>query len=256
MHVINNNKEQFNIQANKYAEWKFTKERNYLEGFSLFCNIKDNDTILDVACGTGNFALFASKIAKHATGIDISNIEIDIAKKIAEDLRIKNVNFDCGNVERLPYEKDNFSVVVSRYAFHHFNWSEVVFEEMVRCCEIGGKICIHDVVSYENDYLDCFFNEFDKLVDASHNKLLKMSELKDLFKQKQIEILDELIVTVELNVNDYINHAVQNSNSENNLKKILEKCKEDQALIDYLFLKMDELYFKRDIAIILGRKTN
>ena len=71
-------------------------------------NIKNNDTILDMACGTGDVGL---EIIKHfqvqLTNIDISQKMLDIAKKKAQSRKLNNITFIQGDAENIPLENES-----------------------------------------------------------------------------------------------------------------------------------------------------
>lgn len=52
-------REQFNRQADKFANWSIGKNVEYLNGYYDFCGIKPTDRLLDVACGPGEFCRVA-----------------------------------------------------------------------------------------------------------------------------------------------------------------------------------------------------
>jgi Methylase involved in ubiquinone/menaquinone biosynthesis len=65
-------------------------------------NLKPGETLLDVACGTGNSAIPAAKKGAVVTGVDIAPnlIEQARARAAAEGV---NCQFDEGDAEDLPY---------------------------------------------------------------------------------------------------------------------------------------------------------
>ena len=51
-------KRQFDIQAQKFSDWSVTKNIEYQKAYLEFCEITSQDTFLDFACGTGEYAIF------------------------------------------------------------------------------------------------------------------------------------------------------------------------------------------------------
>ena len=247
-------KEQFNKQAKKFANWSVGKNVEYLNAYFDFCSIKTTDRLLDVACGPGELIIFLANRISQARGIDISDKEIEIANKLIKEFGLDNIGFDCADVENLPYESDSFSVVLCKSAFHHFIHPEKVFNEMARCCENGGLVSIQDIRAYDNDYVNDYFETFDKLIDVSHNRTLNEKDFNSLYLENGITKAGEFKLEVDLNVKEYIDHAVQNEESSLKIKELLEKGLADGRLKDFLFLKDDELYFKRPVYLIKGIK--
>ena len=247
-------KRQFNKQDSQFAHWSVGKNINYLKGYYDFCDITSKDTLLDVACGPGDFTIFAAGQISSAYGIDISDREIEIARKQSEDAGLKNIQFHCADVEYLPNADNSFSIVLCKSAFHHFVNSDRVLREMKRCCEPSGKISIQDIVMYDDDYVNNYFETFDRFIDISHNRTLGISEINRLFQNNTISKSKEFRLDVDLNVNEYIGHALQASGEKVEIKKLLIRGQQDRKLSEFLFRKEGELFFKRPVYLILGTK--
>lgn len=174
-------KDQFNKQAVKFANWSVGKNVEYLKAYFEFCGIQEDDNVLDVACGPGEFTIFIAKNRVEARGVDISNKEIELANELGKKLGLNNVDFDCSDVEHLPYSDNTYSTVICKSAFHHFVHPYKVFKEMIRCCNKNGKLSIQDIVAYEDKYVNDYFEAFDTLVDISHNKTLSIAEINEIY---------------------------------------------------------------------------
>ncbi len=247
-------KDQFNKQAENFANWWIGKKTEYLQAYFDFCGIQLTDRVLDVACGPGEFTLFIARRVSKAQGIDISDKEIEIANSLRKEFGLNNLGFECADVENLPCTDNSFSVVVSKSAFHHFVNSGIIFKEMIRCCETGGKISIQDIVAYTDHYVNDFFESFDKLVDISHNKTLSEKEFNRLYEENSIEKTGEFRLTVDLNVKEYLEHARQEQENSIKIRELMETGEKDKKLSGYLFRNNGELFFKRPVYLIIGRK--
>ena len=90
------------------------------EDFLIFLKDKAKDSeILDYGCGVGSFA---EKVINYKperiTGIDISEISIDKAKKKAKELNI-DVNYKVDNCEKMNLESNSFDIVYGTGILHH-----------------------------------------------------------------------------------------------------------------------------------------
>ncbi|MBN1924202.1 MAG: class I SAM-dependent methyltransferase [Prolixibacteraceae bacterium] len=247
-------KEQFNKQAEKFANWSVSKNLEYINAYFDFCEIKPTDNLLDVACGPGDFTIFNAKRISGARGVDISDKEIEIANGLVVEFGLDNVQFDCHDVEKLPYPDNAYSVVICKSAFHHFTNPDEVFKEMVRCCEKGGLISIQDIRAYDDDDVNSFFETFDKLIDISHNVTLGEHEFDDLFRKNNITITGVFKLEVDLNVREYIEHAEQDEANKLKIERMLKNGISDPGLKNFLFKKGGELFFKRPVYLIKGIK--
>ena len=133
-------KRQFDQQAQKFSDWSLTKNIEYQKAYFDFCGISAQDTVLDFACGTGEYAIFAAPKVKYVYGVDISKGMIEIAQKQAALANVNNISFVCHPVEQTPFEDGSFSLVFCRSAFHHFHDYEGIFDEMIRCCHTDGAL--------------------------------------------------------------------------------------------------------------------
>jgi ubiquinone/menaquinone biosynthesis C-methylase UbiE len=58
-------KRQFDKQAHNFSSWSVTKNKEYQEAYFKFCEIVSQDTLLDFACGTGDYAIAAAPRVKY-----------------------------------------------------------------------------------------------------------------------------------------------------------------------------------------------
>lgn len=107
--------------------------------------------VLDVACGAGLLSVPCAKQlnpCKKVIGIDITNDMLNNAKKYANDNELifgpnddAILDFVHGNVEQLPFEDEEFNIVITRWTFHHFEKLNTILKE------------IHRVLNKENGHL-------------------------------------------------------------------------------------------------------
>ncbi len=110
--------------------------------------IKPGDSVLDVACGTGNLTLTAKAYAgadAKVHGIDASPEMIEVARKKTARSKYKVV-FDVGLIEKLDFPDGTFDVVISRLAIHHLpdDLKPKAFAEILRVLKPGGHLLIAD----------------------------------------------------------------------------------------------------------------
>lgn len=84
-------------------------------------NKKIDLKLLDVGCGWGRWTLNAGQKNYKCLGIDISIKSLIIAKKISQQLNLKNCNFICCDVLDMPLKKNIFDRVYSYSFLQHFS---------------------------------------------------------------------------------------------------------------------------------------
>jgi ubiquinone/menaquinone biosynthesis C-methylase UbiE len=141
-----------------------------------------DDRVLDVACGGGIVVCAFAPRVKHATGIDMTAAMLERARRLAAEKGIANVTWHEGDVTQLPYPNGAFTIVVTRFAVHHFPNPPAVFREMVRVCAPGGRVVVVDTYASPDPAKAAEFNRLEKLRDPSHARSLALAELKDLFR--------------------------------------------------------------------------
>jgi len=140
-----------------------------------------DDTVLDVACGGGIVVCGFAPHVKHATGIDMTTAMLERARRLAAEKGVANISWREGDVEHLPFADGTFTIVVTRFAVHHFLDPRAVFAEMVRVCAPGGRIVVVDTCVSSDPAKAAEFNRLEKLRDPSHARALNLAELKALY---------------------------------------------------------------------------
>jgi ubiquinone/menaquinone biosynthesis C-methylase UbiE len=140
-----------------------------------------DDTVLDIACGGGLVARAFAPHVRHATGIDVTPAMLETARKAAAEKGLTNVSWEQGDVAMLPYADGSFTIVATRFSFHHFLDPLAVLKEMVRVCAPGGRIVVADSCPSEDKAKAAAFNRLELLRDPSHTQALPLSEMKRVF---------------------------------------------------------------------------
>ena len=97
--------------------------------------------VLDVACGTGNLSIPAARAGAIVTGIDIAPNLLETARARAQAIG-KQIQFDEGDAEQLPYPDASFDVVVTMFGAMFAPQPEVTAAELLRVCRPGGRIAM------------------------------------------------------------------------------------------------------------------
>src|SRR5262245_28370409 len=174
---------QFTKMAEAFASSPRIVDREALDLLLKETGASSADDSLDVACGAGVVACHFASVVRSATGIDITPAMIEKARIRQKDTGLTNVKWDIGDVRRLPYPDSSFSIVTSRYAFHHIPEPKPVLREMVRVCRPGGVVAVCDICVSEDVRKAERFNELERLNDPTHVRGLPLSEHLALFEK-------------------------------------------------------------------------
>jgi ubiquinone/menaquinone biosynthesis C-methylase UbiE len=173
--------DQFTRQAVPFATAPGIQDETALRLVVEFSGAGPDDTVLDVACGPGIVVCAFAKVVKHATGLDLTPAMLDRARTLQKEKGLGNVTWQLGEAIPLPYPDASFSVVTSRFAFHHFLDPLAAIKEMARVCRPGGKVVVIDSAPAP-DKADAF-NAMELVRDPSHARAMPLEELKDLFRR-------------------------------------------------------------------------
>ena len=171
----------FSRQAACFAEAPEIKDEAALQLVIRFAGLTEDDDVLDVACGPGILACACAKVAKRVTGVDITPAMIERARDLQSHNQLENVAWHVGDVRSLPSADDHFTVVMTRYAFHHMVDPLEALLEMKRVCKPSGRIVVIDMAAPANPNQALALNEMERLRDPSHVRALSASELAQLF---------------------------------------------------------------------------
>jgi ubiquinone/menaquinone biosynthesis C-methylase UbiE len=172
--------DQFTRQVDVFATAPSIKDERALRLLVEFSGAQATDTVLDVACGPGLVACAFARVVKHATGIDITPAMLDRARAHAAQQGLSNVTWRLGDVLPLPWPEAAFTLVSSRFAFHHFLDPEAVLRDMARVCAPGGTVVVADPAPAA-DKVDAY-NRMERLRDPSHARALPLGEHLERFR--------------------------------------------------------------------------
>jgi SAM-dependent methyltransferase len=114
--------------------------------------ISKGHKVLDVACGSGTSAIaLAKEFDCKVVGVDLSQKNLDLAQKKAQDMGIDNlIEFKCSDAEKIDLPDGTFDFVICECALCTFPDMKTAVSEMHRVLKEGGKVGITDVI-IEND---------------------------------------------------------------------------------------------------------
>ena len=106
--------------------------------------------ILDVATGTGDFALLAAHELhpERLMGIDLSEGMMDVARKKATKARLDEIiKFKKDDCLRLSFPDDEFDAMMVAYGVRNFANLDQGLKEMHRVMKPGGRLVIIELTS-------------------------------------------------------------------------------------------------------------
>lgn len=117
--------------------------------------IADSDkplSVLDVACGTGDFAMAIVRRLKSGsriTGVDLSEKMLEYGRKKLPP----TIQLEVGDAESLEFEDASFDRVSVAFGVRNFEHLEQGLSEMHRVLRPGGKLVILELSYPDNPFL-------------------------------------------------------------------------------------------------------
>lgn len=129
-------------------------------------DLKEGNRALDIACGTGEFAvILAKKVGTNGNvvGIDLSEKMIAVAKRKTKSL--PQVALSVHDFTSLPY-RNMFGAAAIGFAAHEVNGKirQKMYKEAYKALKKGGKFLVFDFV-WPNKLMKPFVWLFMKLVE-------------------------------------------------------------------------------------------
>jgi len=150
--------------------------------------------ILDVATGTGDFAIMAAKKLKEVniTGVDISEGMMNIGKEKVRHAGLdKTICFKKENCEQLSFNDNTFDAITVAFGIRNFQNLDKGLQEMCRVLKKGGHVSILELstpVSFPMKQLFRIYSHtllpiYGKLISKDKNAYTYLIDTIEAFPQ-------------------------------------------------------------------------
>lgn len=99
------------------------------------------DRVLDLACGTGDFAVIAAGRGAEVVGLDFARRMLELALRRG----VPGAAWVQGDALRLPFRDGSFDVALSGFALRNFAAIPPVLAELARVLRPGGRLGLLEV---------------------------------------------------------------------------------------------------------------
>jgi len=103
--------------------------------------LASGETVLDLACGTGNAAIEAARAGAQVTGLDAAPRLVDVARARAAAAGVP-ATFVVGDAQELPFADASFQCVLSVFGVIFVPDPPRAIAEIVRVLEPGGRALV------------------------------------------------------------------------------------------------------------------
>ncbi|MDR0899648.1 MAG: bifunctional demethylmenaquinone methyltransferase/2-methoxy-6-polyprenyl-1,4-benzoquinol methylase UbiE [Lactobacillaceae bacterium] len=158
--------------------------------------------VLDVATGTGDWAIATAPQVKHLTGLDYSPDMLEKARpKIAKAGLTDKITLVEGDGTDMPFESNTFDIVTIGFGLRNMPSPEAGLKELVRVVKPGGIVVIFEASQVDNPIIRPFWHFY-------------MTHIIPLFGRTFSDHPDEFI---------YLHQTIDNFVSKKQLKKLMEQ---------------------------------
>jgi len=161
----------YNVKTKPYTDYP----KKLIEHLHKMLNMKNNEKILELGCGRGEFINSFIEKGLDGYGLDIS----DNSKKKFPNIKL-NIS-DIMKEKTLPYEDSKFDYIFSKSFIEHFYDAEFIFQEMYRILKTNG-ILLTLTPDWEDNY-KMFYDDF------THKRPFTLESLKNIHKINNFEII-------------------------------------------------------------------
>lgn len=147
-------------------------------------------TMLDIATGTGDFAILAAQLLHpdQIIGVDISEGMMEIGRKKVETAGLSDViSFTKENCLSLSYQDETFDAVTAAFGIRNFADLDRGLSEMCRVLRKGGHLSIVELTSPVSFPMKQLFHVYSHTVLPAYGQIISKDTSAYLYLTKTIE---------------------------------------------------------------------
>lgn len=145
--------------------------------------------ILDVATGTGDFAIMANDLLhpQKVIGIDISEGMLDIGRKKIEKANLGSViDLQQGDSEAISFDENSFDAVTVAFGVRNFENLEQGLAEIKRVLKPGAKLVVAECTNPSTPVIKQMFHFYMNYVTPTIGKLFSSNKQAYQYLNKSV----------------------------------------------------------------------
>jgi ubiquinone/menaquinone biosynthesis C-methylase UbiE len=242
--------DQFTRQAVPFSQSPSVSNQEALATIVRAADAGPDDTSLDVACGPGLLVCAFARVVRFAAGIDLTPAMLEQAQKLQQEHGLTNVSWQQGDVIALPYPDAHFSIVSSRFVFHHLEDPLIVLKEMKRLAKPGGRVLVADMAPAPEKA--AALNGEEVLRDPSHVRAMPEAELRDLYAQAGLPEPRVSRYRVECELEDLLSRSFPKEGDADRIRHIFADSIATNALDLNTRRENGKIYYSFPVAVLVA----
>ena len=157
--------------------------------------------MLDIATGTGDFAILATQLLHpdHLIGADISEGMMEIGRQKVKKMGLdKVISFEKQDCLHLGYEDETFDAVTAAFGIRNFQDLDQGLAEMCRVLKKGGHLCIVELTTPVSFPMKQLFRIYSGTVLPIYGKLISKDQSAYDYLNKTIAAFPQGEVMMEV----------------------------------------------------------
>ena len=157
--------------------------------------------MLDIATGTGDFAILATQLLHpdHLIGADISEGMMEIGRQKVKKMGLdKVISFEKQDCLHLGYEDKTFDAVTAAFGIRNFQDLDQGLAEMCRVLKKGGHLCIVELTTPVSFPMKQLFRIYSGTVLPIYGKLISKDQSAYDYLNKTIAAFPQGEVMMEV----------------------------------------------------------
>lgn len=222
---------------------KQTQDEQHLKRILEFLPVKADMKILDLGTGSGYLSFPIAKKYPNISmiGLDIVEKALEANRFKAKEENIRNISFVTYDGIDFPFADNEFDMVISRYALHHFPDIQKSISEVSRVIKSEGFLFISDPTPNVND-TSRFVDEYMQLKKDGHIKFYTKDEWKQICEKYGLQMKESF---------DSVIRFPKKKDTAYRFDELLEK--HDKEIIESYDLEVagNEIYITEQVNNIL-----
>ena len=157
--------------------------------------------ILDIATGTGDFALMAAQMLQpqHIVGADIAEGMMEIGRQKAEKLKLSDtISFERQDCTALTFADNTFDAVTAAFGIRNFADLDKGLSEMCRVIKPGGHLSIVELTTPVSFPMKQLFHIYSHSVLPVYGRLISRDQSAYSYLTKTIEAFTQGELMVDI----------------------------------------------------------
>ena len=180
---------------------------------------------------------------------DLTTAMLEVTAAAAKERGFANIRTTQGSVEKLPFNRQQFDLVVSRYSAHHWNDVPRALQEVKHVLKPAGQVCFIDLTGGPSPLLDTHLQSVELARDPSHVRSYTESEWLSFFRAASFDVRIKEKWRLALDFSSWVTRIGTSAEGIAAIRSLWSSAPHE---VRNYFKLQDDLSFEVDAAMILA----